>query len=132
MADSKTVTALKQFPGLGLVNWRDISVPLAVLGVVIALITPLPRFVLDILIVTDVMMSVVVMMVAMYIRKPVEFSVFPTTLLLLTMFRLSLNISATRVTRWRSSLEICSREESPPATLATTALRRNRTIWRAK
>ena len=64
-------------------NWRDLGVPLAVLGVVIALITPMPRFLLDILIVTDIMMSVVVMMVSMYIRKPVEFSVFPTTLLLL-------------------------------------------------
>jgi flagellar biosynthesis protein FlhA len=52
---------------------------------------------MDILIVTDIMMSVVVMMVAMYIRRPVEFSVFPTTLLLLTLFRLSLNISSTRL-----------------------------------
>src|SRR5208282_525569 len=52
---------------------------------------------LDVLIVTDIMMSVVVMMLAKYIRKPVEFSVFPTTLLLLTLFRLALNISATRL-----------------------------------
>ena len=97
MADGKAVAALKQIPGVGLVNWRDIGVPLAVLGVVIALITPMPRFMLDILIVTDIMMSVVVMMVALYIRKPVEFSVFPTTLLLLTLFRLSLNVSSTRL-----------------------------------
>jgi len=78
-------------------NWQELAVPVAVLGIVIALITPLPGFVLDGLIVTDIMMSVVVMMVAMYIRKPVEFSVFPTTLLLLTLFRLALNISATRL-----------------------------------
>ena len=78
-------------------NWKELGVPVAVLGIVIALITPLPGFVLDILIVTDIMMSVVVMMVAMYIRKPVEFSVFPTTLLLLTLFRLALNISSTRL-----------------------------------
>src|SRR5579864_5504817 len=97
MAETKTTATLKQFPGFGLVNWREIGVPLAVLGVVIALITPMPRFLLDILIVTDIMMSVVVMMVAMYIRRPVEFSVFPTTLLLLTLFRLSLNISSTRL-----------------------------------
>ena len=71
--------------------------PVAVLGIVIALITPLPGFVLDALIVTDIMLSVVVMMVAMYIRKPVEFSVFPTTLLLLTLYRLALNISSTRL-----------------------------------
>ena len=80
-----------------LTNWKELGVPLAVLGIVIALITPLPGFLLDILIVTDIMTSVIVMMVAMYIRKPVDFSVFPTTLLLLTLFRLSLNISATRL-----------------------------------
>src|SRR5208283_3389577 len=78
-------------------NWKELGVPIAVLGIVIALITPLPPFAMDILIVTDIMMSVVVMMVAMYIRRPVEFSVFPTTLLLLTLFRLALNISATRL-----------------------------------
>jgi len=78
-------------------NWKELGVPVAVLGIVIALITPVPGFVLDILIVTDIMMSVIVMMVAMYIRKPVEFSIFPTTLLLLTLFRLALNISATRL-----------------------------------
>ena len=89
--------ALKQLPGMTLANWRDMGVPLAVLGIVIALITPLPPFALDILIVTDIMTSVVVMMVAMYIRRPVEFSVFPTMLLLLTLFRLSLNISSTRL-----------------------------------
>jgi len=47
--------------------------------------------------VTDIMMSVIVMMVAMYITRPVEFSVFPTTLLLLTLFRLALNISSARL-----------------------------------
>jgi len=87
----------KQLPAAVITNWSELGVPIAVLGIVIALITPLPGFVLDGLIVTDIMMSVVVMMVAMYIRKPVEFSVFPTTLLLLTLFRLALNISATRL-----------------------------------
>ena len=96
MAQGKAA-ALKQLSGMNLATWRDIGVPLAVLGIVIALITPLPPFAMDILIVTDIMTSVVVMMVAMYIRRPVEFSVFPTMLLLLTLFRLSLNISSTRL-----------------------------------
>jgi flagellar biosynthesis protein FlhA len=87
----------KQLSGIASFNWKELGVPLAVLGIVVALITPLPGSVLDILIVTDIMMSVVVMMVAMYIRKPVEFSVFPTTLLLLTLFRLALNVSSTRL-----------------------------------
>ena len=99
MAQTKTIAAAgwKQVPPMSLSNWKELGVPLAVLGIVIALITPMPGFLLDILIVTDIMTSVIVMMVAMYIRKPVDFSVFPTTLLLLTLFRLSLNISSTRL-----------------------------------
>src|SRR5215469_9569669 len=75
----------------------ELGVPIAVLLIVIALITPLPGFVLDFLIVLDIMMSVIVMMVAMYIGRPVEFSVFPTVLLLLTLFRLALNVSSSRL-----------------------------------
>src|SRR5450432_4323436 len=75
----------------------DLAVPLAVLGIVIALITPLPGFVLDLLIVTDILMSVTVLMVSLYLVRPVEFTAFPTTLLLLTLFRLSLNISSSRL-----------------------------------
>jgi flagellar biosynthesis protein FlhA len=97
LAENKSAALVKQLPAVAAANWREVSIPLAVLGVVVALITPMPRFLLDLLIVTDIMMSVVVMMVAMYIRRPVEFSVFPTTLLLLTLFRLSLNVSSTRL-----------------------------------
>src|SRR5579884_2838484 len=75
----------------------EIGIPIAVLAIVIALITPMPPFLLDILIVLDIAMSVVVLMVTMYIIKPVDFSVFPTTLLLLTLFRLALNVSSARL-----------------------------------
>jgi flagellar biosynthesis protein FlhA len=72
-------------------------VPLAVLGIVVALITPLPGFLLDLLIVADMLMSVTVLMVSLYLVRPVEFTSFPTTLLLLTLFRLALNISSSRL-----------------------------------
>ena len=88
------------FPGISpgtLTNLAELAVPIAVLAIVVALITPLPGFVLDFLIVVDIMMSVIVMMVAMYIGRPVEFSVFPTVLLLLTLFRLALNVSSSRL-----------------------------------
>lgn len=75
----------------------ELVVPISVLAIVVALITPMPGFLLDLLIVCDIMMSVVVMMVAMYITKPAEFNVFPTTLLLLTLFRLALNVSSSRL-----------------------------------
>ncbi len=92
-----TVAPFKTGPFMSPANLREVAAPLAVLGIVVALVTPLPGFVLDALIVMDIMASVIVMMVAMHIRKPVEFSVFPTTLLLLTLFRLALNISSTRL-----------------------------------
>ena len=78
-------------------NLAELSVPLAVLGIILAMIMPMPSFLLDVLISADITVSVIVLLVSMYITKPVEFSVFPTTLLLLTLFRLSLNISSTRL-----------------------------------
>lgn len=78
-------------------NLADLGVPIAVLGIVLAMITPLPPFLLDILISTNLTLSVIVLLVAMYIVKPVDFNVFPTTLLLMTLFRLALNISSSRL-----------------------------------
>ena len=75
----------------------DLGVPVAVLAIVMALITPLPPFLLDLLLVVDIMMSVIVMMTAMYIQRPSDFNVFPTTLLLLTLYRLALNVSSARL-----------------------------------
>src|SRR5690242_6682987 len=77
--------------------WSEMAVPIAVLAIILALITPIPSFLLDFFLVTDIMMSVIVLMVSMYIMRPVEFSVFPTTLLLMTLFRLALNISSSRL-----------------------------------
>lgn len=78
-------------------NWTEFGVPVGVIAIIVALITPMPGFLLDFLIVVDIMLSVIVMMTAVYIRKPVEFSVFPTVLLLLTLYRLALNISSARL-----------------------------------
>ena len=75
----------------------DLTVPLAILAIIVALITPMPKFLLDFLLAIDIMLSVVVLMVAVYIERPVEFTVFPTTLLMLTLFRLSLNVSSSRL-----------------------------------
>jgi flagellar biosynthesis protein FlhA len=101
MTPAKTIAPAGALPAwmrtLPLEELSQLAVPLAVLGIVIALITPLPSFVLDLLIVTDILMSVTVLMVALYLVRPVEFTSFPTTLLLLTLFRLSLNISSSRL-----------------------------------
>src|ERR1700694_2443333 len=100
MAQTRAATApvaANPLTPAGLSKAGELAVPIAVLLIVIALITPLPSFIIDCLIVMDLMMSVIVMMVAMYIGRPVEFSVFPTVLLLLTLFRLALNVSSARL-----------------------------------
>src|SRR5579863_8824444 len=78
-------------------NLSELGVPLAVLGIVMAMIMPMPAFLLDVLISANITVSVIVLMVSLYITRPVEFSVFPTSLLLLTLFRLALNISSSRL-----------------------------------
>src|SRR3977135_293951 len=92
---SKAITD-GQAPTPRLAGLQDIGVPVAVLAIVLIMITPIPPFLLDIMISANIMLSVVVLLVSLYIRKAVEFSVFPTTLLLLTLFRLALNISSSR------------------------------------
>ena len=87
----KAVTFLQKL------NWGEYGVPIGVLLIILALITPLPSFLLDILISCNITLSVIILLVAMYIRKPVEFNVFPTALLLMTLFRLALNVSSARL-----------------------------------
>ncbi len=85
-----------QAPPPRLAGLQDLGVPIAVLAIVLIMITPIPPFLLDLMISANIMLSVVVLLVSLYIKKAVEFSVFPTTLLLLTLFRLALNISSSR------------------------------------
>ena len=79
------------------IPWSELFVPLAVLSVILAMIVPLPAWLLDFLIAINITLSVIVLLVGIYVSKPVDFSVFPTTLLLMTLFRLALNISSSRL-----------------------------------
>ena len=96
-APAKPTAALPAAPSRRNANWRQFAIPVVVLGIVLAMIAPLPPFLLDILISANITVSVTVLLVSLYITKPVEFSVFPTTLLLMTLFRLALNISSSRL-----------------------------------
>ena len=71
--------------------------PSAVMAVVLLMIVPLPPLVLDLLLSIDIGLSVVLLLTVVYVRQPVEFSVFPSLLLLLTLVRLSLNVASTRL-----------------------------------
>jgi flagellar biosynthesis protein FlhA len=71
--------------------------PAAVIAIVALMIVPLPPILLDLLLSIDIGLSVVLLLTAIYVREPIEFSVFPSLLLLLTLLRLSLNVAGTRL-----------------------------------
>ncbi len=67
------------------------------MSVVMLMIVPLPTILLDLLLSIDIGLAVVLLLTAIYVRQPVDFSVFPSLLLLLTLIRLSLNVASTRL-----------------------------------
>lgn len=75
----------------------EVGIPLTVIGILMALILPMPSWLLDTLISLNIGISLTVLLVSMYISKPVDFSIFPSTLLILTLFRLALNVSSSRL-----------------------------------
>ncbi|PAQ15898.1 flagellar biosynthesis protein FlhA [Bacillaceae bacterium SAOS 7] len=75
---------------------RDISVLLSVILIVAMLIIPLPSWLLSVLIIMNISLALLVLLISMNMREALEFSIFPSLLLLLTLFRLGLNVSTTR------------------------------------
>ena len=83
-------------------NWslrrnQDIALAFCVVGILMVLIIPIPTWVLDILLTINISLAVVVLLATIYLQRPVEFAVFPSLLLILTLFRLSLNVASTRL-----------------------------------
>lgn len=67
-----------------------------IIGIIFLIIIPLPTFVLDFMFIVNIAISFLILCMTMYIREPLEFSIFPSLLLITTLFRLGLNISSTR------------------------------------
>ncbi|MCP4559601.1 MAG: flagellar biosynthesis protein FlhA [Bosea sp.] len=76
---------------------RDIGFAVGITAILTVLFLPIPAFVIDLGLALSIALSVLILMVALWIQKPLEFSSFPTILLIATMLRLSLNIATTRV-----------------------------------
>ncbi|TWG98604.1 flagellar biosynthesis protein FlhA [Nocardioides sp. J9] len=74
-----------------------LGVPLGIVLIVVMLVVPLPAVVLDLLIALNITGALLVLMVAMFIHRPLDFAAFPSVILVMTLFRLALNVSATRL-----------------------------------
>ncbi|MCA3004336.1 MAG: flagellar biosynthesis protein FlhA [Planctomycetaceae bacterium] len=78
-------------------RYRGLIIPIGFVSLLAVLLVPLPPMLLDLLIVANIAVSVIVLMTTIYMKEPLEFSVFPSLLLGLTLFRLVLNIASTRL-----------------------------------
>jgi len=73
------------------------SISLFIIAIILMIIVPLPAFFLDLMFIINIALSIIILLTTMYITEALEFSVFPSLLLITTLFRLSLNVSSTRL-----------------------------------
>jgi len=90
-----------RLPGLGqirdLLRRGDLALAILVMAILVVLILPLPPLMLDFALAVSIILSVLILMTSLFIQAPLEFSAFPTVLLISTMLRLSLNLASTRL-----------------------------------
>ncbi|MGC8508266.1 MAG: flagellar biosynthesis protein FlhA, partial [Thiomonas sp.] len=79
------------------VDWRMLTAPVLVVLILMMLVVPLPTVLLDMLFTFNIVLSLIIMLVTLYLTRPLDFSAFPTALLFTTLLRLSLNVAAARV-----------------------------------
>lgn len=78
-------------------RYSDVLIAVAVITIVVMMIIPLPTFLLDLLLSLNITLALIVVMVSIYNKDALQFSVFPSLLLIATLFRLALNVSSTRL-----------------------------------
>lgn len=85
-------------PFLGfLTSSKDLTVVFFIIAILAIIIVPLPSALLDFFLAISIALSALIILIALYVKKPTDFSAFPTLLLIITLFRLSLNIATTRM-----------------------------------
>lgn len=78
-------------------NLTLLAVPIGVVGIILLLVVPIPAWILDVLIIINILFALIILLTSMFVRKPLDFSVFPSLLLVATLFRLGLNVASTRL-----------------------------------
>ena len=87
----------KEQPGwIKILKSPDIQFAVGLIAIVFTMILPLPMFLLDMFLATSIASSLLILMISVYVKDPLEFSTFPTILLITTLFRLGLNVATTR------------------------------------
>lgn len=99
MASDRQKNIIKKiFPPLRYITEsKDLTVVAFVIAILAIIIVPLPPFLLDFLLTISIALSVLIILIGLYISKPTDFSAFPTLLLIVTLYRLALNVATTRM-----------------------------------
>ncbi|MEN6626537.1 MAG: flagellar biosynthesis protein FlhA [Candidatus Sumerlaeia bacterium] len=98
MANPATVPSMTLPGWIGLAkNQRDMLLPLAIIGILIIMVVPVAPWMMDLLLTMSITCSLLILFVGVYINKPLDFSVFPSLLLIITLLRLALNVGTTRL-----------------------------------
>lgn len=80
-----------------IIQHSDIAIAVGVIGILLMMIVPIPAMMLDLMLSINITLALVILLVVLYTTKPVDFSIFPSLLLVVTLFRLSLNVASTRL-----------------------------------
>ncbi|QIP56470.1 flagellar biosynthesis protein FlhA [Hafnia alvei] len=91
------LAALLRIQGMNGSQWKVLAGPILILMILSMMVLPLPPFILDLLFTFNIALSIMVLLVAMFTQRTLEFAAFPTILLFSTLLRLSLNVASTRV-----------------------------------
>ncbi len=95
MADAEITTGRNAF--LDSARSSSAMIAMAVVGILLVMIIPIPPMMLDVLLSFSLAFSIIILLMSMYVLKPLQFSVFPSILLMVTLLRLSLNVASTRL-----------------------------------
>ncbi len=95
MANAQEMTGRNTF--LDSATSNSAMIAMAVVAILMVMIIPIPTFLLDILLSLSLALSIIILLMSMYVLKPLQFSVFPSVLLIVTLLRLSLNVASTRL-----------------------------------
>jgi len=91
------LAALLRLPGFKDTQWQVLAGPILILIILSMMVLPLPPFILDLLFTFNIALSIMVLLVAMFTQRTLDFAAFPTILLFSTLLRLSLNVASTRI-----------------------------------
>src|SRR4051794_30529937 len=97
MPMSRTAPINLKPSALGFTQRSELVLALALLGVLVVLLVPLPPLILDLLLALNLALTVLLLLLTLSATQPLDFSVFPALLLLMTLFRLALNVATTRL-----------------------------------